>query len=48
MERDMDCPIGTGADLAEAYVAGTLPEAERDAFEQHFFACSASDRVPAT
>ena len=42
MERDdMDCPHESGHDLAEAYVAGTLSEAEQDAFEQHFFACSA-------
>jgi hypothetical protein len=37
----MDCPQRTGHELAEAYVAGTLSEAEQDAFEQHFFGCSA-------
>ena len=37
----MDCPAESGRDLAEAYVAGTLPEAEQDAFEQHFFGCAA-------
>ncbi|MEO5823766.1 MAG: zf-HC2 domain-containing protein [Vicinamibacteraceae bacterium] len=37
----MDCPITSGHDLADAYVAGTLSEAELDAFEQHFFGCSA-------
>ena len=37
----MDCPLRSGHDLAEAYVAGTLPEAEQDAYEQHFFSCSA-------
>jgi hypothetical protein len=37
----MDCPITSGRDLAEGYVAGTLSEAEQDAFEQHFFTCSA-------
>jgi TolA-binding protein len=37
----MDCPLRSGHDLAEAYVAGTLPEAEQDAFEQHYFACPA-------
>jgi len=37
----MDCPLRSGHDLAEAYVAGTLPEAEQDAYEQHFFGCSA-------
>jgi anti-sigma factor RsiW len=26
-------------DLADAYVAGTLPAPERDAFEEHLFAC---------
>ena len=36
----MDCPSRSGHDLAEAYVAGTLPEAEQDAYEQHFFGCS--------
>ena len=36
----MDCPSRSGPDLAEAYVAGTLPEAEQDAYEQHFFGCS--------
>ncbi len=37
----MDCPIRSGPDLADGYVAGTLSEAEQDAFEQHFFTCSA-------
>jgi len=37
----MDCPLESGHDLGEAYVAGTLSEAEQDAFEQHFFACAA-------
>jgi len=37
----MDCPVTSGRDLAEGYVAGTLSEAEQDAFEQHFFACAA-------
>jgi hypothetical protein len=37
----MDCPVESGDDLAEAYVAGTLSEAEQDAFEQHFFGCAA-------
>ena len=37
----MDCPLRSGHDLAEAYVGGTLPEAEQDAYEQHFFSCSA-------
>jgi hypothetical protein len=37
----MDCPLRSGLDLADAYVAGTLPEAEQDAYEQHFFSCSA-------
>jgi hypothetical protein len=37
----MDCPITSGRDLAEGYVAGTLSEAEQDAFEQHFFTCAA-------
>lgn len=37
----MDCPITTGREFAEGYVAGTLSEAEQDAFEQHFFTCSA-------
>jgi TolA-binding protein len=42
MERDdMDCPLESEPELAEAYVAGTLSEAEQDAFEQHFFACAA-------
>jgi hypothetical protein len=42
MERAaMDCPLRSGHDLADAYVAGTLSEAEQDAYEQHFFACSA-------
>ena len=36
----MDCPLTSGRDLGEAYVAGTLSEAEQDAFEQHFFACA--------
>jgi anti-sigma factor RsiW len=37
----MDCPLESRRDLAEDYVAGTLPEAEQDAFEQHFFGCAA-------
>jgi TolA-binding protein len=37
----MDCPLRSGQDLAEAYVAGTLPESEQTAFEQHFFTCQA-------
>ena len=37
----MDCPLRSGDDVAEAYVAGTLPEAEHDTFEQHFFTCPA-------
>ena len=37
----MDCPLRSGLDAAEAYVAGTLPEAEQDAYEQHFFSCPA-------
>ena len=37
----MDCPLRSGHDLADAYVAGTLPEAEQDAYEQHFFSCPA-------
>jgi len=37
----MDCPLRSGHDPAEAYVAGTLPEAEQDAYEQHFFSCPA-------
>jgi hypothetical protein len=37
----MDCPLRSGHDLADRYVAGTLSEAEQDAFEQHFFACAA-------
>jgi tetratricopeptide (TPR) repeat protein len=37
----MDCPIRSGHELAEAYVAGTLSEAEQDAFEQHYFGCAA-------
>ncbi len=36
----MDCPLRSGHDFAEAYVAGTMPEAEQDAYEQHFFSCS--------
>ena len=37
----MDCPLRSGDDVAEAYVAGTLSEAEQDAYERHFFACPA-------
>lgn len=37
----MDCPLRSGHDLADAYVAGTLSESDQDAFEQHFFACAA-------
>jgi anti-sigma factor RsiW len=37
----MDCPLRSGRDLADAYVAGTLSESDQDAFEQHFFACAA-------
>jgi hypothetical protein len=37
----MDCPHRTQSDTAERYVAGTLPEAEQEAFEDHFFACEA-------
>ena len=37
----MDCPLRSGHELADAYVAGTLSEAEQDAYEQHFFTCSA-------
>jgi TolA-binding protein len=37
----MDCPLRSGDDLAEAYVAGILRDAEQDAFEQHFFTCPA-------
>ena len=37
----MDCPLRSGLDVADAYVAGTLSEAEQDAYERHFFGCSA-------
>jgi TolA-binding protein len=37
----MDCPRSSGHDLAEAYVAGTLSEADQTAFEEHFFSCQA-------
>ena len=37
----MDCPLRSGSDLAERYVAGTLSEAEQSAFEAHYFTCTA-------
>jgi TolA-binding protein len=37
----MDCPLRSGHDLAEPYVAGTLAEPDQSAFEEHFFSCQA-------
>lgn len=37
----MDCPTSAGHDTAEAYVAGTLPDDEQEAFERHFYGCAA-------
>jgi len=37
----MNCQWVEHGDIAERYVAGTLPEADRDAFEEHFFSCEA-------
>jgi Putative zinc-finger len=37
----MDCPLRSGHDLADGYIAGTLSDADQDAFEQHFFTCAA-------
>src|SRR5689334_17438078 len=37
----MDCPLRSGHDLAEPYVAGTLTEPDQSAFEEHFFTCQA-------
>jgi len=37
----MDCPLRSGSDLVERYVAGTASEAEQDAFEAHYFTCPA-------
>lgn len=37
----MHCLLPAGHDLAEAYVAGTLSEADLTAFEEHFFGCEA-------
>lgn len=37
----MDCPLRSGSDLVDRYVAGTASEAEQDAFEAHYFACPA-------
>jgi TolA-binding protein len=37
----MDCPLRSGQDLAEPYVAGTLAEPDQSAFEEHFFTCQA-------
>ena len=44
----MECPITSGRDLAEGYVAGTLSEAEHVKKCCSNASCSASDRVPAT
>lgn len=35
----MDCPLRSGHDLADAYVAGTLAEPDQAAFEEHYFSC---------
>lgn len=35
----MDCPLRSGHDLADAYVAGTLAEPDQAAYEEHFFSC---------
>jgi len=35
----MDCPLRSGHDLADAYVAGTLTEPDQSAFEEHYFTC---------
>ena len=37
----MDCPLESGHELADAYIAGTLSESDQDAFEAHFFTCAA-------
>lgn len=37
----MDCPLRSGHDLADAYVAGTLSDPDQSAFEEHFFTCPA-------
>ncbi len=37
----MDCPRRADQDTAERYVAGTLPELDQSAFEEHFFSCEA-------
>jgi hypothetical protein len=35
----MDCPLRSGHDLADAYVAGTLAEPDQAAYEEHYFSC---------
>jgi anti-sigma factor RsiW len=35
----MDCPLRSGHDLADAYVAGTLKDPDQSAFEEHYFTC---------
>src|SRR5277367_6719630 len=35
----MNCEDVEQQDILGAYIAGTLPDAQRDLFEEHFFAC---------
>ena len=44
MPDAVDCAIA-GTDQVQAYVAGTLPEAERDAFEIHMLECAECRRL---
>jgi hypothetical protein len=37
----MNCQEVEQRDILGAYIAGKLPEAERDSFEEHFFGCDA-------
>jgi hypothetical protein len=44
VNADIRCSAVDGAERAARYVAGTLPEAERAAFEDHFVLCAACQR----
>ncbi len=39
-ERKMDCGRVAREEIVETYVAGTLSEEEREAFEEHYFECA--------
>lgn len=40
MKKAYDCPSGGKGDTALLYLAGTLSEADANAFEEHYFSCA--------